>query len=172
MKIAYHCLGDDHERNLPSSSSSHNDQVWKEIWRAKIPNRVKNFLWRLTRSIPPTRANLSKKGIQLDQTCPLCNNAIETSDHLFTECSISKLTLFASTLGGHSPHQADIIGWLLKWLTCKDVENSQLFCTLLWMLWKARNEAVFKNTRPDPIKIVQTATEFVSEFKQGKLSSN
>lgn len=32
------------------------------------------------------------------------------------------------------------------------------------MLWKARNEAVFKNTKPDTIRILNSTTDFVSDF--------
>lgn len=43
-----------------------------KIWRATIPNKVKNFTWRATKNIMPTRANLEKKGVVLDTSCPLC----------------------------------------------------------------------------------------------------
>ncbi|GJS86409.1 RNA-directed DNA polymerase, eukaryota [Tanacetum coccineum] len=39
----------------------------------------------------PTRVNLDKRGIDLDSVrCPLCNDDIETKDHVFALCSIAK----------------------------------------------------------------------------------
>jgi hypothetical protein len=36
---------------------------WQQIWRAKIPPRVKNLLWRICRNVLPTRVRLNSRGI-------------------------------------------------------------------------------------------------------------
>lgn len=38
----------------------------------------------------PTRENLDKRGIDLDSIrCPLCDDDVETEDHLFVSCKLS-----------------------------------------------------------------------------------
>lgn len=85
-------LSEENDRGRPSSSNSRTDPLWKEIWRAKIPNTVKKFIWCLSQHILPTRANLSK--ILLYQTCPLFHIAPETYSHLFLECNLIHASLF------------------------------------------------------------------------------
>lgn len=105
----------------------------------------KTYPWRLARDILPTRANLhKKKGINLDLACPLCNREVETSSHLFMHCNFVRLILFASQLGSHIPEAVELNVWIVKWLAYKDMLGTQLFCTLLWKLWFARNQIVFK----------------------------
>jgi hypothetical protein len=83
--LSYVCVssiaGDEKSLTLAGPSSDFNSSMWKEIWRTPLPNCIKNFLWRLTKSILPTRGNLLKKGLNIDVSCPLCNENSETDDH-------------------------------------------------------------------------------------------
>ncbi|MCI26385.1 DNA-directed RNA polymerase III subunit RPC6, partial [Trifolium medium] len=89
-----------------------------------------------------------------------------------------KITLFASHLGSHVPLNIDLHDWILKWLTCQDTIGSQLFCTLLWKFWTARNNVVFNGIRLDPIRLAEEAMSFVHEFnaenptRRGRISSS
>jgi hypothetical protein len=118
VRSAYHLLCDAKARLQPGPSSPQRDKLWKEIWRAPIPNKIKNFMWRLAKNILPTRSNLHKKGILLDLQCPLCHDENESSHHLFLKCNLLKVYLFASYLGSHIPTDIDLHDWILKWLTC------------------------------------------------------
>ncbi|AES69650.1 hypothetical protein MTR_3g032750 [Medicago truncatula] len=55
-------------------------------------------------------------------------------------CNLSKLAMFASPLGSH------------------------LFCTILWMLWYARNQAVFSGATTDPVNLAHRAVQFIQTF--------
>jgi hypothetical protein len=102
-----------------------------EIWKAQLPNKIKNFMWRLAKNILPTRANLLKKVIHLDVSCPLCHSVDENAQHLSMHCNLVKLAFFASALGCHPPLNTDLNCWILDWLTCSDNLGAQLFCTIL-----------------------------------------
>ncbi|PNX97052.1 cytochrome p450 [Trifolium pratense] len=47
---------------------------WHQIWRAKIPPKVKNLLWRIGRNALPTRARLNSRGVQCPEHCAVCND--------------------------------------------------------------------------------------------------
>ena len=68
---AYHLLNKIGENLQPGPSHHRNDRLWKAL----IPNKIKNFMWRLAKNILPTRHNLQRKGIVLDTSCPLCGPA-------------------------------------------------------------------------------------------------
>ncbi|PNX92710.1 ribonuclease H [Trifolium pratense] len=44
VRSAYHVICDEKERSLPGPSVTRKNKVWKEIWKAPVPNKVKNFI--------------------------------------------------------------------------------------------------------------------------------
>nr|GEW51620.1 RNA-directed DNA polymerase, eukaryota [Tanacetum cinerariifolium] len=60
-------------------------------WIRDIPIKVNVFLWRLSLNKLPSRMNLDKKGIDVDLIlCPICNDDVETFNHLFFSCDMAK----------------------------------------------------------------------------------
>ena len=160
VRSAYHLLNKIKENLQPGPSHHRNERLWK----APIPNKIKNFMWRLAKNILPTRHNPQRKGIVLDTSCPLCHYEAETVEHLFMNCNLSKLDLFASPLGSHAPFNMDLHSWLLDWLSCADKDGSQLFCTILWKLWYARNQAVFNGATTNPVSLAHRAVHYSQEL--------
>ena len=46
--------------------------VWNRLWKLKIPNADKHFLWRAYNDILPTQSNLHKRKMVDDDLCPIC----------------------------------------------------------------------------------------------------
>ncbi|PWA72830.1 hypothetical protein CTI12_AA266710 [Artemisia annua] len=84
-------------------------------WNKNLPIKVNVFTWRL-RDRLPTRYNLTLRGIDVDLTrCPVCDEGIETSQHLFMECTLaSSLWSMVATWWGFADfHKVlrDLIQW-------------------------------------------------------------
>lgn len=60
------------------------------IWKAKIPYKIKIFLWLLTRGATLTKDNMVKRKWTGDPTCRFCESA-ETAEHLFFQCPTAKV---------------------------------------------------------------------------------
>ena len=61
---------------LPSSSSSAQLQdVWKKIWKLRVPNKIRHFLWRVVKNSLPTKMNLKARHILMDDTCDCGDHA-------------------------------------------------------------------------------------------------
>lgn len=90
VKTAYHLLGDLRRVSKSGPSSKVRQKVWKNLWKVLVNERIKKFTWRLAKDILPTKANLSKKGIAFDVSCPFCHLHPENSLHLFLQCDFSK----------------------------------------------------------------------------------
>ena len=59
-------------------------------WNKTIPIKVNIFSWRLCVDRLLTRCNLDKRGLDLDSIrCPMCNDDLETAQHVFVECSVA-----------------------------------------------------------------------------------
>ena len=61
--------------------------MWAAIWKLQIPNKIKVFGWRACHDILPTRGNLKKKRILLDDLCLLRGLFQESTIHVLCECS-------------------------------------------------------------------------------------
>ena len=72
-----------------SSSGSGGSRVWAAIWKLQIPNKIKVFRWRACHDILPTRRNLKKKWILMDELCLLCALSQESIFHALWECTVA-----------------------------------------------------------------------------------
>jgi hypothetical protein len=84
------------ERNL---AGSHN----KWIWKAKLPLKIKIFLWQMCQDAVLTRENMKKRQWSGSPVCSFCNQE-ETNDHLFFTCPISRVVwgVLSKALGSNS----------------------------------------------------------------------
>nr|XP_043625455.1 uncharacterized protein LOC122596875 [Erigeron canadensis] len=55
-------------------------------WNKLVPRKVNILGWRVLLNRIPTRSNLVNKSVEF---CPICDNTVETSDHLFGNCEIA-----------------------------------------------------------------------------------
>jgi hypothetical protein len=60
--------------------------IWNRIWGRKVPNSLKNFLWRACHDTLPTRDNLKCRGIDLVHSCIFCSSEWETVMHILWSC--------------------------------------------------------------------------------------
>ncbi|XP_071740839.1 uncharacterized protein [Rutidosis leptorrhynchoides] len=120
-----------------------------------IPQHLGIFVWRVKRNRLPVLSELDRRGVDLDSIlCPICKNDIETVDHTLLLC----------------PFAADVWSRVCRWWNCFSssfVSFDELFVgtshslipnkySKLWqavewitgyMIWKHRNDLVFKKKR-------------------------
>lgn len=61
------------------SSSDHvKDSIWGDIWRLKVPNKLRHFIWRGCKNVLAVRSNLQRQGVRLEVGCPHCEEHNET----------------------------------------------------------------------------------------------
>ncbi|GKF46887.1 RNA-directed DNA polymerase, eukaryota, reverse transcriptase zinc-binding domain protein, partial [Tanacetum coccineum] len=63
----------------------------KTRWIKAVMKKVHIHAWRMKMDNLPTRFNLFRRGMDLDSIfCPTCNVAVETTSHIFFDCSLAK----------------------------------------------------------------------------------
>ena len=67
-----------------------NNSLWSQIWKAKVPNKVKIFSWRACQNIFPTQDNLVHKRVMEDARCCFYHRATETVLHVLWECGATQ----------------------------------------------------------------------------------
>ncbi|KAJ3707957.1 hypothetical protein LUZ61_011662 [Rhynchospora tenuis] len=74
------------EMYLSIDDSGVRNDFFKEIWKMKIPLKIKIFLWLLSKRRLLTRMALSARGWDGDKSCVYCGTN-ESVDHLFFRCT-------------------------------------------------------------------------------------
>jgi hypothetical protein len=69
---------------MQARSSSQGDEkgVWKDIWRLRILNVEKKFLWHACHEILPTCDKLFQRKITTGSAYPICGRKAETVIHI------------------------------------------------------------------------------------------
>ena len=104
-----------------SSSGRGGSKVWAAIWKLWIPNKIKVFGWRVCHDILPTRRNLKKKWILMDELCLLCALSQESTIHALWECTVAQDVWHGSVRALRSVGRANLILWLcwsIYWIGC------------------------------------------------------
>ena len=64
------------------------DGCFEELWKIKIPSKILVFAWRLLRDRLPTKTNLQRRQVEINNMCcPFCRSMEEDAAHLFIHCS-------------------------------------------------------------------------------------
>ncbi|XP_071699026.1 uncharacterized protein [Rutidosis leptorrhynchoides] len=133
--------------HVNSSSSS------ETIRNSLVPKKVEVFIWRVLKGRIPVLIELDKRGVDLNSVrCPTCDNDIENINHFILSCDKTRdvwakifdwwavprpqnLTV-RSLVDGSTGSLGSDVG--------RDVWQAVIW-TSVYLLWKYRNEKVFKN---------------------------
>ncbi|KAF7839903.1 reverse transcriptase [Senna tora] len=61
-------------------------KFWKRLWKLPMLSRYKVFLWRVCWGIIPTVETLERRGIEINEVCPMCNYESESIYHALIDC--------------------------------------------------------------------------------------
>ncbi|XP_028199569.1 uncharacterized protein LOC114384096 [Glycine soja] len=141
------------------------EQDYGAIWKLKIPTKTAVFTWRLLWDRLPTKQNLRRRQIPIDDMlCPLCRNKEEGAEHLFFNCSktlplwwesMSWVNLITIMPQNHRDH------FLQHGMEVADGVRSKTWkcwwIALTWTIWHHRNKVVFQDTTFHGTKLLEDA---------------
>lgn len=124
---------------------------WKSLWSLSVPIKIKNFAWRTSWNILPTKANLCHQKVLDSPICEACGLEVETSRHLFWHCEkIREIWMFSGLPlnfnGVHFPEFIDLL-WYLKFVQHVGNDILELFITIAWSIWFNWNQVWQRKTR-------------------------
>lgn len=71
-----------------SSNAKEQKQIWKVLWKLQIQNKVKVFTWRACKNGLPTKANLKKRQVLMEENCIFHGDGVEDVLHALYYCPI------------------------------------------------------------------------------------
>nr|GMC81691.1 uncharacterized protein LOC109176397 [Ipomoea batatas] len=141
-----------------------NFKSWNQLWRLKIPPKIKNFIWRCARNILPVKTVLLQRRVEIPPDCPLCHKEVESRSHLFLDCEFSKPVWDNTILPLHIL-EASFESWLSQVVDLDDENKSRSIIAILWTVWKNRNEYVWNNKQWNVNAIRISVTNCIKDWQ-------
>ncbi|XP_056697578.1 uncharacterized protein [Spinacia oleracea] len=140
IKSALQLIRNDEEEDTPNP--------WKHIWKLKLPQRLRFFLWLVFRDRLMSNKNRVLRGLTQDASCKVCGALEEDVEHILRKCpaAISLWSKFPWIPNNEFLNQP-----FHMWLDSNLNENNQawaenwyiVFANSLWWLWRWRNNKCF-----------------------------
>jgi hypothetical protein len=139
--------------------------AYKAIWRAKIPEKVRIFMWLIAQKAVLTKDNMIRKNWQGDPNCYFCGS-IEIVEHLLFNCPIAMVVWGVVALSIHQKYMPNSYEqsdpWIKKALPGGEVVHMFGLAVICWSIWKARNMACFeKKLIKNPNEVIFSACLFM-----------
>jgi hypothetical protein len=83
----------------PRNNNTQVDTLWPSLWKLKMHERLKVFLWRLGSNAFPTNLRINQRAGVGDPICPLCGKEDESYPHIFLKCQVIKPIWFGLSWG-------------------------------------------------------------------------
>ncbi|KAK8986541.1 hypothetical protein V6N11_010097 [Hibiscus sabdariffa] len=129
------------------------DPKWSWVWSLAVTPRIRMFVWLILKQRLMTNVERCRRGLSSDASCSSCDCVSETIIHILRDCPPTRLfwlsiipperraSFFAATLedwvAANIRNTQNLHGSTIPW-AC-------FFPTLLWQLWKRRNDFIFTN---------------------------
>lgn len=137
----------------PLGAPSEEDKQKKgctEIWRLRVPNKLKVFMWKCCNNAVAVRSNLQQRHMRVEGGCGICGREEETANHLFFECEFSKVFWFGLPVQ-LNPTVFKGNDFLERWMNVclkfKEVDAQDAILQEIvfgfWRIWKCRIDMVY-----------------------------
>lgn len=140
---------------------------WKDIWRLKVPPKIKHLLWRMCIECLPTRVRLQDNGVMCPTRCVSGSSNHEDLNHIFFECSFAiqvwlsaRIWYEVQNASVHSNYAVEAIFYLVQHLS---TSHQQRFAALCWSIWKHRNLKVWEDSDEVSVVVVDRACTLIAD---------
>lgn len=144
--------------------------VLNQVWRLKIEPKVRFFIWLLLQNRLWTSDRLSARGWPNNSVCPLCDQELECTSHLFLTCPFAK-EVWMRTARTFQPasraalSKVSIVGWWSK--LCRMDKTSAAYT--VWHIWKERNGRIFQQHAVSALqtsRFIRESTDLLLEARE------
>nr|GEX00481.1 hypothetical protein [Tanacetum cinerariifolium] len=128
----------------------------KTRWIKAVPIKINVHAWKVKHDCLPTRVDISRSGMEIESMlCPVCDNAVESSMHLFFSCYVISELMRKITRWWDMDYMGinSFEEWL-EWVSSirLPLKQKQIFegmCYILWwFIWNWRNKKIFGRETP------------------------
>ena len=140
VKSAYQLAMDMHNAEQErTSEASGQRQLWKSVWSAVVPNRIKNFVQRACQNILPKKSTLYRRQVINNEVCELCDKSCETTTRILLHCDFATSVWEACGLVIDREYTFEDMFWKLSNDSGPSVMDLTHFMVVSWNIWNNRN---------------------------------
>ena len=133
-------------------------------WKLKAPTKICHLMWQLLTGHVAVTRNLVRRNMRCDNYCPRCGEAEETVTHAIFECpparqvwSLSSTPTCPNIFPVSSVYtNMDYLFWRKNSIMDPE-QDTNPYPWIIWFIWKARNEKLFRGIDRDPLELVRHA---------------
>ena len=142
------------------------------MWALKVPQKLKNLLWRASRNAMPAKENLVRRTIIDNPFCDRCHQSPESPLHALWLCTELDGVWADATLWGFRGSTAfqdfrELLSWMMT--RGRDVE---LFSYMVWAVWTQRNQVRLQKPAQALHQLPQLCKDRLLQFLSYQVSSN
>jgi hypothetical protein len=120
-----------------------------EIWKSRLPLKIKIFLWMLWHDRVLTREQMKIRKWKGSEKCKYCGK-LETRNHLFFNCVITQVIWVWVRISLRWPERPTSVQSLETMIglglgTNRDSSTLIIIASVVWCLWKTRNDWLFND---------------------------
>nr|POF09326.1 putative ribonuclease h protein [Quercus suber] len=139
-------------------------KLWKKVWGLQVLPKVRNLVWRAIKDSVPSKVNLRRRRILVEDVCDHCKGAPEDTVHALWSCPL------LAPVWAHDPcwsfrtsqtfaSFSDLVQYLIE----KGVDLN-FFSNVVWTIWHRRN-ALRTCDKPFPIhRVLRDAQSIQASF--------
>ncbi|KAL7214682.1 hypothetical protein ACSBR1_026965 [Camellia fascicularis] len=143
---------------------------WKWLWKLRIPQKLKGFLWVVLNGRLFTNDMRMRRGLTNDSNCISCNN-MEDLNHVLRTCPQAG-ELWASVFNTQwylRMLNTPLLDWIIvnaknKTPYSNYISFGTIFIVALWRVWTNRNKKIFENKNFNSFESVKFIFEFSLEI--------
>ncbi|KAL0282834.1 UNVERIFIED_CONTAM: putative mitochondrial protein [Sesamum angustifolium] len=167
VRSAYHVAVSLANQSQPSPSSFESF-LWKTIWKANVPGKIRIFIWKLAKNALPTCMNLRKKLRADGWGCPFCGSEQEDIEHAFLRCSFVRQIWALSNLQWSliSAFPADPCAWVERMARSLSPGDFAFFISICWAVWWNRNRALMEHASLSAGDLLSFVSNYLASFHQ------
>lgn len=129
---------------------------WRRIWRLRIQQRIKIFVWLFARGRILTNAERRRRRLTSNDSCVHCDCGVKDEMHAIRDSSAAKemwnvLIPVDKASKFYGLGRREWILWLLNEGNARGgmPRGPERMLSLCWLQWRWRNSEVFEGNRPD-----------------------
>jgi hypothetical protein len=151
------------------------DYSWDKVWKIKVKNKCKFFLWLLLQRKLLTTDQIIKRGGQANPVCQICRTRNESMTHMVANCYCSKRVwqLIEQQTHQQNTHPQQPVSNLKSWwsdlvgtVSLDPEYRNQIITYTTWNIWKERCRRVYDNKALTETQLTALIRQEVAAFRQ------
>ena len=125
VQSAYRLLVATQQQDQPSASDTEaRKDLWNGIWKLKVPNKVRHFLWQAIRESLPSKSNLHRRQVLISGICDACGDYVKDGIHiLWFYDAMKPIWMLDARFSFLRAHQFSNFGDLFQFLCLRGSSN-------------------------------------------------